>query len=97
MAGQPFTILGTAINECPVSLLEVESANFKNGLGANELVQLFARSQVMHEAFGVSLYGGDLNKWPARLVDAFVLLQEEHRKVENLRNSASAHAALTRK
>lgn len=39
----------------------------------------------MRKSFGASPYGGDLFKWPSRLVDAFVLLQEEHDKVEHLK------------
>lgn len=74
--GKPFTILGTTITECPVSLILDESIS---------LVHLFTRSRLMHETFGASPYGGDLNKWPAREVDAFVILEEERKKVENLR------------
>jgi hypothetical protein len=41
----------------------------------------------MKETVGASPYGGDLNKWPSRIVDAFVLLQDEHSRVDNMRNS----------
>ncbi len=75
--GRPFMIFGTATNECPVSLISAQSL---------ELVQLFARTRMMKE-FGASPYGGNLSRWPSKLVDAFTLLQEEHTKVENLRSS----------
>lgn len=39
----------------------------------------------MRELAGASPYGGDLNKWPSRTVDAFVLLQDEHNRVEQMR------------
>lgn len=38
----------------------------------------------MREVVGASPYGGDLNKWPSRLVDAFIILQSEQQKVEKL-------------
>jgi hypothetical protein len=79
MKDRPFTIMDTGINECPTSFVEPETL---------ELVQFFARSFIMKEATGASPYGGDLNKYPARLADAFVILQNEHAKVENLRMKA---------
>jgi len=51
------------------------------------MVMYYVRVRIMKEAVGVSPYGGDLNKWPSRLVDAFVLLQDEHSRVENMRNA----------
>ena len=44
----------------------------------------FLEVRTMREVVGVSPYGGDLNKWPSRLVDAFVLLQDEHSHVEKM-------------
>jgi hypothetical protein len=40
---------------------------------------------MLHEAIGASLYGGDLSKFPARLADAFCILQEENLRVEALK------------
>lgn len=48
------------------------------------LVQEFARARMLHESFGVAPYGADLRQWPALVVDAFVILQQEHNKVETL-------------
>lgn len=39
---------------------------------------------MLYKASGASPYGGDLNKWPATDVDAFVILQQEEIKVNNL-------------
>lgn len=39
----------------------------------------------MFKSFGASPYGGNISKWPARTVDAFVILQDEHNRVENLK------------
>ena len=48
------------------------------------MVMRFERIRTMKEAFGASPYGGDLNKWPSREVDAFIILQQEHQRVENM-------------
>lgn len=34
--------------------------------------------------FGATMHGGNLSKWPAKMVDAFLLMQEEHSKVDNM-------------
>ena len=52
-----------------------------------DLVQTFAKARVMNEAAGAVLYGGDLNRWPSRLVDAFMVLQDEQTRVDSLRMS----------
>ena len=41
----------------------------------------------MKEAIGVSPFGGDLNKFPCRIADAFVVLQQEQSRVDNLMRS----------
>ena len=46
----------------------------------------FVRVRVMKEAMGASPYGGDLNKWPSRLVDAMFLLQKEHKRVDDIKS-----------
>ncbi len=73
--GKPFTILGTATNECPVSL--VSDASMRR-------VQWYVRVKMLFKASGASPYGGDLNKWPALDVDAFTILEQESIKVDNL-------------
>jgi hypothetical protein len=49
------------------------------------MVAYYIKVRAMREAVGASPHGGDLNKWPSRLVDAFVLLQEEHSRVESMK------------
>ena len=39
----------------------------------------------MKEAAGTVICGPNLDEWPARLVDVFVILQNEFVKVENQR------------
>ncbi len=73
-AGSPFIVLGTATNECPVSLISDES---------KDLIQSFAKATLLYKSLGASPYGGDLNKWPPRTVDAFVILQDEYNSVES--------------
>lgn len=48
-----------------------------------ELIELYDRTLAMKE-LGAVPYGGDLFKYPAKLVDAFVILQGEEQKVRNL-------------
>lgn len=45
----------------------------------------WTRVRTIKETIGASPYGGDLNKIPSRIVDAFVILGEEHSRVENMR------------
>jgi hypothetical protein len=49
-----------------------------------ELVQQFVRGKLLYKSFGTSLHGPDLRDWPARTVDAFVILEGEESKVERL-------------
>jgi len=51
----------------------------------------FARVSAMKNIVGASPYGGDLNKWPSRLVDAFILLQEENSRVDSLMYAVEPH------
>jgi len=53
-------------------------------------VQLYVRYKLMQDTFGVSPYGGDLDKFPARLVDALIIIREEESKVNNLMVSPSS-------
>lgn len=68
-------IVGTETNECPVSMISDKSA---------EIVQWFERLRMMRSSVGASPHAGDLLKWPAREVDAFVVLEQQRIKVENL-------------
>ena len=43
------------------------------------------RVRMVRESIGAAPCGGDLNKIPSREVDAFVILAEEHSRVENMR------------
>jgi hypothetical protein len=54
------------------------------GFDAREIVQEYARFRIMRETFGTSPYGGNLDEWPAKLVDAFLVLREQEIKVDNL-------------
>ena len=78
---QPFIIPETSTSECPTSLLELSSTD---DWDPREVVQEYARFRVMREAFGTTPYGGNLDNFPARLVDAFLLLRQEEIKVEKL-------------
>ncbi len=54
-----------------------------------ELVQIYARSkQIGGESGTISLFGPDLNKWPARMADAFCVLETERVKTESARMNA---------
>ncbi len=83
MEGNLTGVHGTATNECPVSLLTVDRIST---LSYDETIQSFARAKVMNKALGVSPYGGDLNKWPSKMVDAFVLLEDESSKVDKIQS-----------
>lgn len=72
------------IDECPVSFITPES---------RELVQVFLRARQMRELAGASLYGPDLREWPARVVDAFTLLESERLKTENAQSRAEQQDA----
>lgn len=75
-----YNVKGTSTNECPVSLISPESF---------ELVQIYARSkQIGGESGGVSPFGPNLGKWPARMADAFCVLETERVKAETARQSA---------
>lgn len=81
MDGNVTSVRGTGTNECPVSLLTFDRIST---LSYEETIQAFARAKVMHKSLGVSPYGGDLNKWPSKMVDAFVLLEDESAKVDKI-------------
>ena len=74
----------SATNECPVSLLTLEAKELRGQENSMELVQQFVRGKILHKSFGTSLYGPDLREWPARVVDAFMILEAEESKVERL-------------
>jgi hypothetical protein len=62
-----------ASSECPVS--------FVSG-GSVALVDLFAARKTLG-------HDGDLHAWPARQVDAFLLLSSELERIEGTRNEQS--------
>lgn len=57
---------------------------------SDELLHAYLRAFQMKEATGLPLMGPDVLSWPARLVDAFVVLYSETRKVENKMMSSIA-------
>lgn len=61
------------LSECPVSLITPES---------RQLVEIQVSAQTMSKS-GVSLYGPDASRWPARMYDAAVVVQQEHNRAEN--------------
>lgn len=65
--------------ECPVSAITPQS---------QELIQIYARNAHMQEAAGASLFGPDMGKWPARMVDVFVALESERVKSDNAQTRA---------
>jgi hypothetical protein len=75
----PYEGINCRIDECPVSYITPES---------RELVQIYLRSTQMKKSQGASLYGPDLNRWPARTVDAFTCLESERIRTENAQSRA---------
>jgi hypothetical protein len=69
-----------------VSLIAMEDKQPHRGLTSFETVMLYSRTRTMKESFGAVPYGGDLNLWPAKLVDAFIILENERQRVDNLTN-----------
>lgn len=67
-------LFDTATVECPRSLYSDE---------LKELVQDFAKSRIFGQ-FGASLYGPDLSSWPARTVEAFLIMHRESERVDSL-------------
>ncbi|MCC6591609.1 MAG: hypothetical protein IT168_33290 [Bryobacterales bacterium] len=65
-----------AANECPVSLITPES---------KRLVEVFERADFAHQGSGAALYGTDLSRWPARAIDALVVIQQERNREHNAR------------
>ncbi len=43
------------------------------------------------EVTGAAMYGPDLSKYPAKLVDVLTTLEREHNKVENARFEAESN------
>ena len=78
---KPFVILETSTSECPTSLLEMSASD---DWDPREVVQEYAKFRIMRETFGTAPYGGNLDEWPAKLVDAFLVLREQEIKVNNL-------------
>jgi hypothetical protein len=78
-------LFDTQTSECPTSLFVTESRGSRNAQTSLELVAYWSRVRILKESLGASPHGGDLNKFPARIVDAFVILAEEHNRVESMR------------
>lgn len=79
-------ILDTATQECPVSLLDPVLNKCRPEFSPKNLIQEFARLKLLKDTLGLSPYGGDLDKMPAKMVDAFVILQAEQSKIDELRS-----------
>jgi hypothetical protein len=75
-----FTLDEVSCNECPVTLVTPESMR---------LVEIFGRAQFVS---GAPLYGPDLSRWPARMVDAAAVIQQEQNRTENARSKAGYDA-----
>ena len=72
-----------SVNECPVSMITPES---------KRLVQILTRASMVHDASGASLYGPSLSRWPVRMLDAQVVIQQETNRETNARQEAEMEA-----
>jgi hypothetical protein len=57
------------------------------------LVQIFTRANGAHDASGAALYGADLSRWPARMVDAQVVINQERIRESNAQQAAEIESA----
>lgn len=67
------------LDECPVGMIAPES---------RRLVEIMARADFAKQASGSALYGANLSKWPVRMVDASVVIQQERNREANARARA---------
>jgi hypothetical protein len=74
-----YEIEDTEIDECPVSLISPESI---------QVVEAHGRARIANQSCGAQMYGPDLSRWPARDVDALVLIETERTKEHNARIEA---------
>lgn len=72
--GKRVTLSEPACSECPVSLITISA---KNTLDAH------SRAHIA----GTFLYGPNLSRWPAREVDASVIISYERSRADNARYS----------
>ncbi len=79
--GTVFGVEGLSAAECPVSLIQPET---------RELIQILQRARRVQEAGGAALFGPDLRRWPARVVDALAAVEEERIRVHNAEIEAEA-------
>ena len=79
--GTTYGVEGVSTSECPASLIRPET---------RELIQILGRAARAREAGGGALFGGDLRRWPARLVDAVTAIEEERIKAHNAGMEAEA-------
>ena len=77
--GDFYTIADTTLKECPRSFITADSI---------ELIQLTTRLNLAKEKTGACAFGPDLSKYPSRLLDAFIVLEREERKIEHARYEA---------
>lgn len=70
-----------------MSLLDPVLNNYRADFSPKALIQEFARLKMLKDTLGLSPYGGNLDKMPAKVADAFVILQDEQSRVESLRST----------
>lgn len=81
--GEAYSVDGTEVNECPVSLITPRSL---------ELVQIFARARYVADEGGAALFGPDISRWPIWAVDATVVIEQERAKEQAARFEAESRA-----
>lgn len=70
---------GVSSNECPVSAITPEIEQF---------VKRISTAAFANQCFGASLYGPNLQAWPARDYDAAVLVASEANRIDAARHAA---------
>lgn len=73
---QDYDVEGVSLGECPVGYILPES---------RQLVATLARARFVP---ATALYGPSLVEWPARMVDAAVVIEQETNRAENARMRA---------
>lgn len=77
--GTPFFAPHVEVEGCPRAYITGESI---------ELVQLWNRTRLAKDAIGATMFGSDLSRYPAKVVDAFTALELEKRAYDNARFEA---------
>jgi len=78
VAGKWKVIPGVEASECPVSLITPEML---------KILDIVTQNRQLHEAAGVSMYGPDVNLWPAWFADAVSVIQGQINLELNLHNA----------